>query len=165
MSDQEKPGPGRSPGRRIIPLKPVSRPVVESLVKDARPRNRRGEFSASGLGESVELRERKVKVRDYRKFLESIEPAAFQVMARGLRDGKVPMKDRILIAQDVLNRLHGRVLQPQEAEEAKRRVENMSTDELRSYVLGLLGEAGLARRVVEPVNLSASSEESKRVVN
>lgn len=121
-------------------------PFSEVNLPGARTRDRKGKFS--GLGTPVESTEvqavrRAAKIRDYRKFLESIEPTALNVLASALRDKKVPAKERILIAQDILTRLHGKALVPQEADEAKRRVEQMSTDELRDFVGELAGEMGM----------------------
>lgn len=127
--------------------KPILPPFSEVNVPGARSRDKRGQYS--GIGTPVESDEvkgvrRAAKIRDYRKFLESIEPTAMKVLAEALRDKRVGIKEKLLVAQDVLNRLHGKALVPQEAEEARRKVENMSTDELVSFVTDLAGEMGLA---------------------
>lgn len=112
----------------------------------ARTRDGRGQFRSLGTPvESQEVRSvrRAVELKNYRRFLEAMEPAALRVMSAALRDRKVAVKDKILIAQDVLNRLHGKTLQPVEAEEARRKVEQMSVDELRDYVGSLAGELGI----------------------
>lgn len=130
-------------------------PFSEVNVPGARTRNKHGRFS--GLGTPVESTEvqavrRAAKIRDYRKFLESIEPAAMRVLADALRNKKVPVKERLLVAQDILTRLHGKALVPQEAEEAKRRVEHMSTDELKDFVGELAGEMGMKVKQDQTVN-------------
>lgn len=130
-------------------------PFSEVNVPGARTRDKKGMFS--GLGTPVESSEvkavhRAAKIRDYRKFLESIEPTALRVLADALRDKKVPAKERIMIAQDILTRLHGKALVPQEAEEAKRRVEQMSTDELRDFVGELAGEMGMKVKQDQTIN-------------
>jgi plasmid stability protein len=117
----------------------------EVNVPDARTRDKKGRFKSLGYPvESAEVRgvDRGPKERDYRKVLESMEPEAFKVLKAGLKDSRVPMKDRIAIAQDVLTRLHGKTVQSQEAEDARRKVESMSLDELKKYVQELAGEVG-----------------------
>lgn len=126
----------------------ASKPDVRFAEVNSTDRTRGKDGRWKSLGASVESREvrevrRAAEMKNYRRFLESVEPAALRVMAQALKDGKVAMKDRILIAQDILNRLHGKTLQPVEAEEARRRVEQMSTDELREYVGSLAAELGL----------------------
>jgi hypothetical protein len=122
----------------------------------ARVRDVRGRWRGVGtLAKEVEESgvKRSIKARDYRKFLEAVEPRAMKVLADALRDKRIPLKDRLLVAQDVLNRLHGKALVPVEADAARRRVEQMSTDELRDYIKSVASEVGLMSDllpVVEP---------------
>lgn len=124
------------------------KPEKFSEVNDPRARTRDKSGKWSGLGALAESPEVKVvssaiKTRDYRKFLESIEPGAMQVLARAMRSKGVPIKERIAIATDILNRLHGKALVSVEADAAKKKIEQMSTDELRDLVKKLLAETGL----------------------
>ena len=119
-----------------------------SEVNDPRARTRDKTGRWSGLGALAESPEVKsvstaIKTRDYRKFLESIEPGAMQVLAKAMRSKGVAMKERIAIATDILNRLHGKAITSVEADAAKKRVEQMSTDELRDLVKKLLTETGI----------------------
>lgn len=106
---------------------------------------------------------RSIKTRDYRRFLESIEPRAMRVLADALRDKKIPMKERLLVAQDVLNRIHGKSLTPVEADQARRKVESMSTDELREYIKRVAAEADLTSDLISPAR--EPREFSSREVN
>ena len=122
---------------------------AEVSVGRARTRDSRGHFKSLGAPvESSEVRSvrRAEAVRDYRKFLATMEPAAFRVLMDALKDKRVSMKDRIEIAQDVLTRLHGKVIGSTEADDARRRVESMSTDELKAHVVELAKEMGLDLR-------------------
>jgi hypothetical protein len=83
------------------------------------------------------------KKADYRKFLEDMEPAALKVLKQALKDESVPIKERKEIAMDVLTRLHGKVIQNTEVEDAKKRVEGMSNDELREFIMELAAETGI----------------------
>jgi hypothetical protein len=121
-------------------------PFAEVNDAKARTRDKSGRFKA--LGASVESDEvrgvtRAEKVRDYRKFLATMEPAAFRVLQAALNNKLVSMKDKIEIAQDILTRMHGKVLGSTEADDARRRVEAMSTDELKAHLVELAKEMGL----------------------
>lgn len=109
-----------------------------------RLRGKNGKF-ASGLGapaqgEHSAAVSRALKKRDYRAFLEAIEPAALGLLEKALRSTKVPMKERIGIAMELVTRLHGKTVQNLDADKAKQKVENMSHDDLREYVKGLMAE-------------------------
>ena len=127
----------------------VPAPFAEVNDNRARTRDKGGRFKALGASvESDKVREihRAEKIRDYRKFLATMEPAAFRVLQAALNDKMVSMKDRIEIAQDVLTRMHGKVLGSTEADEARRRVESMSTDELKVHLIDLAKEMGMDLR-------------------
>lgn len=108
--------------------------------------------------------------KDYRRFLEAVEPAAWRVIADVVKNKRYPLKERLLAAQDVLNRLHGKVLTPQEAQDARKKVENMSTDELREFIVTMLRESNLAvelqpREFPDPVEPAARAEKPQKGVH
>ncbi len=117
---------------------------MESPEKITKPRTRTGQYAPLGVSvKDPKVLEARVKVRDYRRFLQVMEPAAWKLLAAALRDRKVTMKDRIEIAQDILTRLHGKVAGSNEADEARKKFESMSTDELKANIIDLAKEMGL----------------------
>lgn len=119
---------------------------AEVHVPAARARNRKGHFVGLGTpveGGDVRLVKRALSKKDYRRYLEDNEHLALKVIVDVLKDKRVPAREKLQAAQDLLNRLHGRVAAPGEGGDAKKKLESMSTDELRDHVISLARDAGM----------------------